>query len=237
MIFQNPATSLNPILSVGQQLTEILRWHTGVSRQAGARPGGRAPDARGHQRSGGAAAAVSARAERRHEAARRHRPRAAVRAGLASRGRADDGARRHHPGADPRSAGDLRQRLSMSMVLVTHDMGVVARMADRITVMYAGRVCETADAARSSARPSIPTHGPCWRACRASTTATAATRRVLPSIAGRPPDLLMPRRAAAFTRAARKPPPNAAARCRASRAGAGPQRQLPAPRLAGRETP
>ncbi|HEY2977014.1 MAG TPA: ABC transporter ATP-binding protein, partial [Burkholderiaceae bacterium] len=34
MIFQNPATSLNPILSVGQQLTEILRWHTGVSRQA-----------------------------------------------------------------------------------------------------------------------------------------------------------------------------------------------------------
>jgi peptide/nickel transport system ATP-binding protein/oligopeptide transport system ATP-binding protein len=42
----------------------------------------------------------------------------------------------------------------MSMVLVTHDMGVVARMADRITVMYAGRVCETADAARSSMRPS-----------------------------------------------------------------------------------
>ena len=33
MIFQNPATSLNPILSIGQQLTEILRWHTGVSRQ------------------------------------------------------------------------------------------------------------------------------------------------------------------------------------------------------------
>src|SRR5258708_18210297 len=33
MIFQNPATSLNPILSICQQLTEILRWHTGVSRQ------------------------------------------------------------------------------------------------------------------------------------------------------------------------------------------------------------
>src|SRR5476649_2237359 len=34
MIFQNPATSLNPILSIGQQPTEILRWHTGIPRQA-----------------------------------------------------------------------------------------------------------------------------------------------------------------------------------------------------------
>ena len=34
MIFQNPATSLNPILSIGQQLTEILRWHIGLSRRA-----------------------------------------------------------------------------------------------------------------------------------------------------------------------------------------------------------
>ena len=39
---------------------------------------------------------------------------------------------------------DLKQRTHTAMVLVTHDMGVVARMADRVTVMYAGRICETA---------------------------------------------------------------------------------------------
>ena len=41
---------------------------------------------------------------------------------------------------------ELKDQFHMSMVLVTHDMGVVARMADRITVMYAGRICETATA-------------------------------------------------------------------------------------------
>ena len=42
---------------------------------------------------------------------------------------------------------DLRARLSMSMILMTHDMGVVARAADRITAIYASHVCETASAA------------------------------------------------------------------------------------------
>ena len=51
---------------------------------------------------------------------------------------------------------ELRERLHMSMVLVTHDMGVVARMADRITVMYAGRICETADAAHDLPRAAAP---------------------------------------------------------------------------------
>ena len=41
---------------------------------------------------------------------------------------------------------ELRERLHMAMLLVSHDMGLVARMADRITVVYAGRTCETADA-------------------------------------------------------------------------------------------
>jgi oligopeptide/dipeptide ABC transporter ATP-binding protein len=40
---------------------------------------------------------------------------------------------------------NLRKKLGMSMILITHDMGVVADIADRITVLYAGRVCETAD--------------------------------------------------------------------------------------------
>jgi peptide/nickel transport system ATP-binding protein len=39
---------------------------------------------------------------------------------------------------------NLKKKLGMSMILITHDMGVVAGMADRITVLYAGRVCESA---------------------------------------------------------------------------------------------
>ena len=52
----------------------------------------------------------------------------------------------------------LRERLAMSMVLVTHDMGVVARMADRITVMYAGRICETGRRRHHLQRAAAPLH-------------------------------------------------------------------------------
>jgi peptide/nickel transport system ATP-binding protein len=40
---------------------------------------------------------------------------------------------------------ELKSKFDMSMVLITHNMGIVAEMADRVTVMYAGRVCETSD--------------------------------------------------------------------------------------------
>ena len=60
---------------------------------------------------------------------------------------------------------ELRERLHMAMLLVSHDMGLVARMAHRITVVYAGRTCETADAR---------THLPC---AAASVYARAAGQR------------------------------------------------------------
>jgi oligopeptide/dipeptide ABC transporter ATP-binding protein len=85
---------------------------------------------------------------------------------------------------------ELRQRLAMSMVLVTHDMGVVARMADRITVMYAGRVCETADAATIFNAPQHPYTRALLQSVPRIDHSYSGARRVLPSIAGRPPDLL-----------------------------------------------
>jgi peptide/nickel transport system ATP-binding protein/oligopeptide transport system ATP-binding protein len=51
---------------------------------------------------------------------------------------------------------ELKATLRMSMIFVTHDMGVVARIADRITVMYAGQVCETGDKQAIFGRPSHP---------------------------------------------------------------------------------
>jgi oligopeptide/dipeptide ABC transporter ATP-binding protein len=82
----------------------------------------------------------------------------------------------------------------MSMVLVTHDMGVVARMASRITVMYAGRVCETADAATLFGAPQHPyTRALLESMPRIDHSYTRqGQREILPSIAGRPPDLLNP---------------------------------------------
>ena len=56
---------------------------------------------------------------------------------------------------------DLREQSGMSLILVTHDWGVVAEACDRAMVMYAGEVVETADV-RSLVRPrSIPTRGHC----------------------------------------------------------------------------
>ena len=52
---------------------------------------------------------------------------------------------------------DLQKEYRMALVLITHDLGVVARMADRVIVMYAGRVVETGTAEQVFARPCIPT--------------------------------------------------------------------------------
>ena len=64
---------------------------------------------------------------------------------------------------------DLQSRLAMGLLLITHDLGVVAELADRVAVMYAGRIVETAPATRLFAQPLHPyTVGPARRLARAS---------------------------------------------------------------------
>jgi oligopeptide/dipeptide ABC transporter ATP-binding protein len=144
MVFQNPAHSLNPLMSIGAQLGEIVRFHKGVSRREAAERVGALLQLVGLSNPG------QRMRQYPHEMSGGMKQRVCIARALLCEPAlvlADE----------PTTAldvtiqaqilellGDLRARLGMSMLLVTHDMGVVARMADRIVVMYAGRVCETA---------------------------------------------------------------------------------------------
>ncbi|MGC8476664.1 MAG: ABC transporter ATP-binding protein [Acetobacteraceae bacterium] len=156
MIFQEPMTSLNPVLTVGRQITETLRLHQGLSaRAAEARAaealslvGIPAPERRAreypHQLSGGM------------------RQRVMIAMALACNPKlliADE----------PTTALDvtiqaqildlmrgLKQRIGSAIMLITHDLGVVAETAERVVVMYAGRKVEEAPVAALFARPAHP---------------------------------------------------------------------------------
>ena len=80
----------------------------------------------------------------------------------------------------------LQSEIGMAVMMITHDLGVVAEMADGIAVMYAGRVVERAADDELFAAPSIPTRGAC---CARSRGRRAARRGAVP-IEGRPPSLI-----------------------------------------------
>ena len=192
MVFQNPATSLNPVASIGSQLSEILRWHTGLQRKAAL--------ARVAELLGLVGIADPAARLRQfpHELSGGMRQRVGIARALLCEPAlllADEPTTALDVTIQAQILDllvDLRQRLSMALVLVTHDMGVVARMADRITVMYAGRVCETADAATLFRAPLHPYTRALLEGVPRLDHSYARGKRRLPSIGGRPPDLLHP---------------------------------------------
>lgn len=185
MIFQEPLSALNPVLTVGTQIRENLEEHTDLD--AGARQA-RAVELLDLV---GIPAAKSRIDDYPHQFSGGMRQRAMIAIALASNPKlllADE----------PTTALDvtiqdqilklilrLRRDLSMSVVLVTHDLGVIAQTCDRLAVMYAGRVVESGPVAEIFDRPrhaytlgllnSVPRGG--------------ALRQPLSSIAGQPPSL------------------------------------------------
>ncbi len=155
-VFQEPMTSLNPVLRIGNQIGEVLREHLGLSRRAARErtvellelvhipDPGRRVDEFPHQLSGGM------------------RQRVMIAMALACDPKiliADE----------PTTALDvtiqagildllreLRDRLDMAIVLITHNLGVVADLADRVVVMYAGRKAEEAPVGELFAHPQHP---------------------------------------------------------------------------------
>ncbi|MGI4955306.1 MAG: ABC transporter ATP-binding protein [Janthinobacterium lividum] len=190
MVFQNPAHSLNPLLTIGAQLTEILRHHKRLPRR----------DAQARVAEllqlVGLSNPLGRMRQYPHEMSGGMKQRICIARALLC-----------DPALvladEPTTALDvtiqaqildllagLRQRLGTSMVLVTHDMGVVARMADRIVVMYAGRVCETAPARSIFRAPLHPyTVALLESVPRADRPSPVPGQRVLlPVIGGRLPD-------------------------------------------------
>ncbi len=187
MIFQDPLSSLHPFYKVGRQLTEAVLAHRDVSRAAardrvidllelvGIPDPHRRVDQYPHEFSGGM------------------RQRAMIAMALANEPKlliADE----------PTTALDvtvqaqilaliegLQRRLGMALIIITHDLGVVAEIADEIAVMYAGRIVERASTSRIFASPAHPYT---WGLLKSIPRLDDPREQELVPIPGRPPSLI-----------------------------------------------
>ena len=187
IVYQEPGVALNPVLRVGYQVQEVSRAHHGGASAA--------------WREAALAAFESVGLERAHFDAYPHelsggqRQRVVIAQAIVCRPAllvADE----------PTTALDavtqaglldllkeLRERLSMALLLVSHDPAVLADVADRLLVLYAGRVVEEGPLARVRAQPLHPYARALFKTASAVPTAVEARAQRLASIPGSPPDL------------------------------------------------
>ncbi|HET6469072.1 MAG TPA: ABC transporter ATP-binding protein, partial [Geminicoccaceae bacterium] len=186
MIFQDPMTSLNPYLRISKQMTEVLVEHKGMSEEQARRRGVELLETVGIPE-------ARRRLDRYpHEFSGGMRQRVMIAMALLCEPDlliADE----------PTTALDvtvqaqildllarLRRELGMAIALVTHDLGVVAGLCERVMVMYAGRLVETAPVGELFAAPQHPyTRGLLGSMPRLDETVSAA----LTAIPGQPPNL------------------------------------------------
>jgi oligopeptide transport system ATP-binding protein len=156
MIFQDPMTSLNPVLPIGLQIAESLEFHRGMTRAAARRravelldlvgipAAHRRLDAYPHQFSGGMRQRVMIAMAISCEPKLLIADEPTTALDVTIQAQILDLLRR------------LRRELGMALILITHDLGVVAGICDRVNVMYAGKIVESATVDDSFADPRHP---------------------------------------------------------------------------------
>jgi oligopeptide/dipeptide ABC transporter ATP-binding protein len=187
MIFQEPMTSLNPVLTIGLQLTETLRQHFSMSKQAA--------EARAIELLGMVGISDPPRRLRQypHHLSGGMRQRVMIAQALSCEPKliiADE----------PTTAldvtiqaqilelmKDLTRRLGVALIIITHNLGVVARYADRVNVMYAGRIVESGTARRIYHNPSHPYT---LALLRSVPRMDQPRKAKLDPVEGQPPDLM-----------------------------------------------
>ncbi len=195
MIFQDPTSALNPVLTVGHQLDEVLKEHTELDGAARRQRAIELLDM----------VEISAAGQRvgqyPHEFSGGMRQRVMIAMALACTPKlliADE----------PTTALDvttqlqilrlldsLRRDLQMAILMITHDVGVVARIADRVIVMYAGTVLESGSVATILENPVHPYTEALTQAVPSVHKDRSHTLRTIP---GRPPNMLQPLARCAF---------------------------------------
>ena len=188
MIFQEPMSSLNPVFTVGNQMTEVVRLHQGVKARAArdicldmlARVGlpdpGDALAKYPHELSGGMRQRVMIAMELscRPELLLADEPTTAL--DVTVQGQVLD------------ILADLTAQQNVAVIFITHDMGVVARLCQRVAVMYAGQMVETAPVKALFAKPGHPY----TKGLIDSVTALEEDLEELPQIPGAVPNLITP---------------------------------------------
>ncbi|RSS57080.1 ABC transporter ATP-binding protein [Streptomyces sp. WAC01280] len=202
MVFQDPMTALNPVLTVGRHLDEVLRAHDGRAG-SGARRDRAARRARAVEllRLVGIPDAERRLDDHPHQFSGGQRQRVLIAMALAGEPDillADEPTTALDATVQDQILtllGDLTRTTGTALVLITHNMGVVARACDRVLVMYGGTVVEDGPTAEVLSRPRHPyTAGLLAAVPRLS--APSGTR--LTGIPGTPPDLSLPLAGCAF---------------------------------------
>ncbi len=186
MILQEPMTALNPVLTIGEQIVETICQHEAVSRGLAER---RAVEL---MRMVGISAPERRIREYAHNFSGGMRQRAMIAIALACRPKvllADEPTTALDVTIQDqiiRLVQDLQQQMGTSVVWVTHDLGVVAQLCDRVAVMYAGRIMELAPVVELFEHSRHPyTHG-----LMESIPSGYSRVRPLVPIPGQPPNLL-----------------------------------------------